>query len=399
MHVLPEVRLVAAMVLALVGCGGAAGGAGGPVAAGEVETGAAGNEITPDVRLRIVDASFGAEHSKRAEPMVVPFGVNQNGTELVYVLLERASRAGAAFVGDLTVLMTFRWRGEVVECRTPVLFDGDRRLDRAAPAVTATPASAYSTDIDVFKPQPIETMVNDRELVCAPRSVAVKKRRRVHNTARGAEHARSYDADSSEIETVQELERRLVCAFETITRRTTRFDYELKLGFVPPDWRTSPRLTPTASSSRGGSRAANGSRGGARQQQPAYRLTATGTTAARSSRRAGAHAVARHGQAQWTPAGMNEDTCNNGLPPRRRRSPVTANRASRALHAVEQMRTGGRSRRASSTRPKPSRRLSGTSARGCCRRGCRAAGTRGHAAWRFRRARNLRASLPSYEWR
>jgi hypothetical protein len=301
------------MFLALLGCGGAAGGAGGPIAAGEVVTGAAGNEITPDVRLRIVDASFGAEHSKRAEPMVVPFGVNQNGTELVYVLLERASRAGAAFVGDLTVLMTFRWRGEVVECRTPVMFDGDRRLDRAPPAVTETPASAYRTDIDLFKPQPIETMVNDRELVCAPRSVAVYKRRRIYNTARSAEHARSYDADSSDIETVQELERRMVCAFETITRRTTRFDYELKLGFVPPDWAHfaatyadgklvagQPRCYRLAAEELG--------------KQPAYRLTATayhtGAVKVAAPVRMPSRGIV---EGQWAPSGMNEAACNKVL--------------------------------------------------------------------------------------
>lgn len=236
---MPLVRpLLAVLLAATAGCASpiaatradeAPGAAAGPAAA-------AGEGVQPDVKVRIVDARFGAEHSKTAEPLLVPFGVNQNGTELVYVMLERATRAGAAYVGDLALIMTFKWRGDVVECRTPVLLEGDPRLARAQPAAAGAPASAYSTDIDVFKPQPVEVEVTDRELVCKETPFAVMKKRRVAKLDRSAEHKSAYDGDPAKIETVNVIERRDVCKFETMSRKVTRFDYEVKLGFVPPQW-------------------------------------------------------------------------------------------------------------------------------------------------------------------
>lgn len=294
---------------------GAGSGAPPPVAAGDPAPEAEGPvEITPDVRVRIVDAGFGAEHSKRQEKMEVPFGVNQNGNELVYVLLERASRAGAAFVGDLDLIMTFRWRGEVVECSMPVRFAGDPRLQRATAAVAAAPPSGYSTDVEGFKPQPVEAVVDDRELVCAPRAVAVTKKRRVQSSARAAERGRVYDGDTSMVETAQELDEKMVCAFETVTRRTTRFDYQLKLGFVPPDWAHfaasyadgqlvagQPRCYRLAETELG--------------KRPEYRLTAvayhTGAVKGAAPLRLPSRGMV---EAQWSPGGStSERTCTKIL--------------------------------------------------------------------------------------
>jgi hypothetical protein len=232
---MPSLRLPLTLLLA------ATAGCASQTAATRADPGApgaaAGQEgIQPDVRVRIVDARYGAQRSTRSEPLLVPFGVNQNGSELVYVMLERATRAGAAYVGDLALTVTFRWRGDLVECRTPVMLAGDPRLGGGEAAGPEAPGSAYSTQIDVFSPQPVEVDVTDRELTCTETPFAVMKRRRKHNLGRSAERRSAYDGDPDQVETVHVVERRDVCRFETLSRRVTRYDYEVKLGFVPPRW-------------------------------------------------------------------------------------------------------------------------------------------------------------------
>ena len=122
---------------------------------------------------------------------MVPFGVNQNGTELVYALLERAAQTGARYVADMKVYMTFRLRGSAVECRTAVMLEGDPRLDVAATGdATAAATGPYQTDVTAYQPQPVELVAEDRELVCHKVNVPVNKRRRVRESDRTADTGR-----------------------------------------------------------------------------------------------------------------------------------------------------------------------------------------------------------------
>lgn len=155
--------------------------------------------------VRIVDARYGREHSARSEEMVMPFGPNQNGNELVAAALERAAERGASYVADLAITMTFRWGGLPIECRTPVRFESDVPAGGAtvAPApvlpASAGGAAQYGTDIEKYRPAKEGFVAEDRELSCA-----------------GAR-----------------LER---CGWRDVTRNAERYDYETKVGFVPPNW-------------------------------------------------------------------------------------------------------------------------------------------------------------------
>jgi hypothetical protein len=205
--------------------------------------------------------------------------------------------------------MTFRWRGDVVECRTPVMFEGDHRLQKAEKAAAEGPASGYSTEINVFKPQPVELDVQDRELVCRQRAVAVTKKRRRGSNSRSAERGRVYDSDPSEVQTVQELVQKNVCSFETIARHTTRYDYEVKLGFVPPDWAHFAQNYADGKIVAGAPRCyllAEGEVG----KQPEYRLIATayhtGAVKTAMPTRLPSRGMV---EAQWMPGASSEATC------------------------------------------------------------------------------------------
>jgi hypothetical protein len=154
--------------------------------------------------VRIVDARYGVEHSARAVEMTMPFGANQNGNELVVAALERARQAGAAYIGELAITMTFRWGGAPIECRTQVRFERDPEDPSAAPAPPPVlPASAgpqYGTDVETFRPARVAFVAEDRELAC--------------------ERATSLAS----------------CSWRDVTRSAERYDYEGKVGFVPPNW-------------------------------------------------------------------------------------------------------------------------------------------------------------------
>jgi hypothetical protein len=194
-----------------------------------------------DESVRIVESAFGAEHSKGRDNMTVPFGVNQNGTELVYVLLDQAARAGAAFVADMAITVTFRWGGQPIECRTRVVFDGDPLLARkdevaAGPVVPKNVAPRYGTEIDVFEPQKVQFVADDKELDC--KLVAGQRLRKVQRAggARSGETARLGDPAADDTTTEAEVVQREECNRTQVKREAERWDYEVKLGFVPPNW-------------------------------------------------------------------------------------------------------------------------------------------------------------------
>lgn len=154
--------------------------------------------------VRIVDARYGREHSLRAEEMTLPFGPNQNGNELVVAALEQARERGAAYLGDLAITMTFRWGGTPIECRTQVRFERDptHAAPGAAPAPILPPSAGpqYGTDVEKFRPAKVAFVAEDREINCV-----------VDN---GDER----------------------CGWKDVTRSAERYDYEGKVGFVPPNW-------------------------------------------------------------------------------------------------------------------------------------------------------------------
>lgn len=261
-------------MLAAAGCAGCASSA-------VQQTGAPANvpeavplRLTPP-KVRIVDPQLAAERSVKSEPVMVPFGTNQNGTELVYSLLEHAAEAGARYVADMRMFVTFRWRGAPVECRTAILLEGDPRLaTSAARDPGAGTSGPYQTDVTAYRPQKVEFVADDRELVCHKVNVAENKWRRARDNERAAEGSRLTRIDPESREVVTEIVQRDDCEWKQITRQTTRYDYEVKLGLVPPNYahlqarfarRALVAGTPTCYTLAEEALAS----------QPAYRLTAT----------------------------------------------------------------------------------------------------------------------------
>jgi len=67
--------------------------------------------------------------------------------------------------------------------------------------------------------------------------VPVTRKRRVANASdRTAESAALRDLPAGEDEIVAAYETHDACKWKQVTRRTSRHDYEVKLGFVPPNW-------------------------------------------------------------------------------------------------------------------------------------------------------------------
>ena len=158
------------------------------------------------------------EDGGRALQVELPFGQAQNGSIVVLALLERAEAAGAAYVSDLELHLVFKRMGVPVECTRRVLL-GD---DRAVP---------LQSDFDA---QPVSFTATERELSCKP----------VHHAVNGKKprYQDRFDPDiGALIEKVPEdsvvmFETRDECTLVPVTRPVTRYDYEQKLGFVPPEW-------------------------------------------------------------------------------------------------------------------------------------------------------------------
>ncbi len=186
--------------------------------------------------LRIVEGAYGEEHSKKAEELVVPFAVNQNGTELILVATEQAEKAGAAFVGDMAVVMTFKWGGTPVECTSRIVFEDDPVLQKKARGPGQEEGGVYSTQVEGYQPKLVAYHAEEQELFCteAQRQVArdVPTTWNRSDVAEGRMKERSGAPGSEKVLTGETY---LQCEKRPVVRDTQRYEHEIKLGFVPPD--------------------------------------------------------------------------------------------------------------------------------------------------------------------
>ncbi len=194
--------------------------------------------VAPRNGLRIVHRSVAQARAAAGEKLSLPFGQGQNGTELLVAFLERAEAGGVAFVSDISIAWVFRWRGIPVECRAQVFLDGDPAAPRAIAAATEPPAAGdgYTTEVEDFRPTTLAARVTDSELFCERHAVRAGKARGYREVGSwlGAESARFVDQPPGE----EDWELHFVdeCARRPVTHETRRYDYELKLGFVPVHW-------------------------------------------------------------------------------------------------------------------------------------------------------------------
>jgi hypothetical protein len=188
--------------------------------------------------LKIVEPDFGKENSKRSEALVVPFGVNQDGTELVLVAIDRAKQAGAAFVGDMQMIVTFKWSGTTVECKTRLVYDGDPALAEKPEPAPAKEAGAYTTSIEEYRPRKMTVTARENALMCEEGKVTRVVKRKPTIDERmdvGQSRAMSRVGGSTPLDEEVQTEGVDRCHKELVERTAERYDYELKLGFIPPD--------------------------------------------------------------------------------------------------------------------------------------------------------------------
>ncbi len=187
--------------------------------------------------MRIVESAYGEEHSKKAEELVVPFAVNQNGTELVLVATEQAEKAGAAFLGDLAIVMTFKWGGTPVECTSKIVFEDDPVLQKKTRASSEEAGGVYSTQVEGYQPRLVDHHAEEQELFCTDGQRVTVRDEKVAfdrmDPSEGPMKERSAMPGGGNKVFVGETV--LTCEKRPVVRDTRRYEHEIKLGFVPPD--------------------------------------------------------------------------------------------------------------------------------------------------------------------
>lgn len=194
-------------------------------------------EPRPGLDVRLARHAELALRTDTRAPIELPFGQGQNGTELVIALIQQARAVGATYVGDLVFHLVFKRRGAFIECETRVLFDDELAAERArvAPIVTASPdPDDYSTEVTSFEPHEVSFVATERELRCKQVAVTVAARERRYASRFDAEVGPPTDAIP--LDDVMHSEAREACDPEQVTHAVTRFDFEAKLAYVPPDW-------------------------------------------------------------------------------------------------------------------------------------------------------------------
>src|SRR5262249_3586833 len=131
---------------------------------------------------------------------------------------------------------------------SPLVFSDDvKRAVAAAPAAPAE-SSPYATDVEKFKPHRVPVTATEEEIVCREGAKLVVQTRQMptedftsSENGRRQERAHAPDGPGPSSAMQHDVERTVTseridhCNFEKLTRRAERYDYEVKLGFVPPD--------------------------------------------------------------------------------------------------------------------------------------------------------------------
>ncbi|HEX4453088.1 MAG TPA: hypothetical protein VH143_19585 [Kofleriaceae bacterium] len=193
-------------------------------------------EPRPGIDVRIVPHDELMSRTTSQQPIELPFGQSQNGTELVVALLQRARVAGASYVGDVAFHMVFKWRGSFVECETKLGFgDAPAPAPPPAPAADADAGDPYSTEVKSFEPHEIAFVANERDLECKQVAVTRETEQRRYASRFDGEVARK--SDDIPIDTVMVSEHVEQCSPEHVQHQAVRYDYQMRLEYVPPDWR------------------------------------------------------------------------------------------------------------------------------------------------------------------
>lgn len=159
------------------------------------------------------------------EPWAIsmPFGKDQDGTELVLKFMERAEASGARFVSDMQVVFMAEEDGQPLECRTRLVPEGTakdiQKGMRTAEAGSQQPALTL-VQRTVSRP---EFTCADQVLVRPPADGYVEIHTQRGTVARG----QGQSAGSP-------FNRVTRCGYQPVTRLLTRFAFEDAVNYVPP---------------------------------------------------------------------------------------------------------------------------------------------------------------------
>jgi hypothetical protein len=177
---------------------------------------------------------LGAEQVRAArfaeDDMVVTFGPEQDGTQLLLYFLSEARARGATAASDVNLVFTITRGGEPVECRVAVQPEGDfariplptgSRLVALTPPVTQVVTENEQRCGDVALPS--TGMVTTTEYRCS-------------NAASPMPFRRSYQCQVVPVaRPVTDKQVHAQCRTEPVTREVTRYDFELAARFVPAE--------------------------------------------------------------------------------------------------------------------------------------------------------------------
>jgi hypothetical protein len=153
----------------------------------------------------------------------MPFGKDQDGTELVLKFMERAEASGARLVSDMQVVFMTEEDGQPLECRTRLVPEGTAR-DLQRGMRTAAAGSERPSLTLVKRP------VSRPEFACVDQhGVRVKTGTYTETTGRVPARRGQGGAAGHPFEQVT------LCGYRPVTRLLTRYAFEDAVNYVPPE--------------------------------------------------------------------------------------------------------------------------------------------------------------------
>ncbi|NMO19494.1 hypothetical protein HPC49_48280 [Pyxidicoccus fallax] len=159
------------------------------------------------------------------EPWAIsmPFGKDQDGTELVLQFMERAEASGAHFVSDVQVVFMAEENGQPLECRTRLVPEGTardiQRGMRTAESGSRSPALTL-----------VQRPVSRPEYTCMSQQGARVATGTYVDTGveRGLVPSRGQGGGRGLLNAVT------LCGYQPVTRMLTRYAFEDTVNYVPP---------------------------------------------------------------------------------------------------------------------------------------------------------------------
>ena len=196
-----------------------------------------------DRTVLVVDAKSAHEASTWELPVEIKFGQRESGTRLVLALMNLASQRGAEFVSDVTFLQVFKWKGELVECATPIAIAGDAEVAAApapAPARAPAPVAAddtptYSTSVSAPRPEQLDVRVAEDVVSCKKVAHSYITFERRYPSSYDVEVPHLIQGDMP-MDKVIKVAWTSDCHMEHVVHDVRRWDFQVKLEWTPPDW-------------------------------------------------------------------------------------------------------------------------------------------------------------------